>query len=154
MREGGILLGAGEKTSQHSIVWMLVFLSWLTATVSTLGALFLGEVMGYTPCVLCWYQRIFMFPLVFILAAGLFPLDPRVVRYALPVTLVGLGIAVYHLLLIEGIVSESITPCTQGVPCSEVQVVWFGFVTIPLLSVAAFSVIAVLLIATYFKSSR
>lgn len=44
-------------------------------TVSTLGALFLSEVMGVAPCVLCWYQRIFMFPLVFVLATGLFPLD-------------------------------------------------------------------------------
>jgi disulfide bond formation protein DsbB len=154
MREGGILPRAGETASQHSTVWTLVFLSWLVATISTLGALFLGEVMGYTPCVLCWYQRIFMFPLVLILAAGLFPPDPRVVRYALPTTLVGLGIAVYHMLLIEGLISESVSPCTQGVPCTEVQVMWFGFVTIPLLSVAAFAVIAALLIAAYFKSSR
>jgi disulfide bond formation protein DsbB len=145
---------ATDVRRDHSKVWALVFLSWLTATISTLGALFLGEVMGYTPCALCWYQRIFMFPLVFVLGAGLFPLDPRVVRYALPVTLMGLAIAVCHMLLIEGVISESISPCTQGVPCSEVQVTWFGFVTIPLLSVAAFFVIAALLIATYFKSSK
>jgi disulfide bond formation protein DsbB len=68
-----------------------LFLAWLMASVSTLGALFLGEVMGYTPCVLCWYQRIAMFPLVLILAAGLFPLDRRVVRYALPLALDRLG---------------------------------------------------------------
>ena len=133
---------------------MLVFLSWLIATISTLGALFLGEVMGYTPCVLCWYQRIFMFPLVLILAAGLFPLDRRVVRYALPLTLAGLGIAVFHLLVQHGLISESVTPCTQGVPCSQVAVQWFGFVTIPLLAVAAFLGITVLLIATHFKASR
>jgi hypothetical protein len=30
----------------------------------------LGEVMGVLPCVLCWYQRIAMFPLVIILAVG------------------------------------------------------------------------------------
>jgi disulfide bond formation protein DsbB len=154
MRASVIFPPAGETASQHSTVWMLVFLSWLVATISTLGALFLGEVMGYTPCVLCWYQRIFMFPLVLILVAGLFPLDPRVVRYALPITLAGLGLAVYHMLLIEGLISESVSPCTQGVPCTEVQVTWFGFVTIPLLSMAAFSVIAALLIAAYFKSSR
>jgi disulfide bond formation protein DsbB len=142
------------RSGHDSTVWMLVFLSWLMATISTLGALFLGEVMGYTPCVLCWYQRIFMFPLVFILAAGLFPLDPNVVRYALPLTLAGLGTAVFHLLVQHGIVSESITPCTQGIPCSQVAVEWFGFVTIPLLAVAAFLSIAILLITTYFKTSR
>ena len=143
-----------QSLSSDTTTWLLVFCSWLIATISTLGALFLGEVMGYTPCQLCWYQRIFMFPLVLVLAAGLFPPDARVVRYALPIALLGLGIAVYHMLLIQGVIPESVTPCTQGVPCSEVQVVWFGFVTIPLLAVAAFLAIVVLLIATYFKASR
>lgn len=134
--------------------WPLVFACWLVATISTLGAIFLGEVMGLAPCILCWYQRICMFPLVLILAAGLFPLDVRVVRYAFPLALVGLGIAVFHLLVSEGIVSEAITPCTQGVPCSQQLIEWFGFLTIPMLSVAAFTVINAMLIALYFKASK
>ena len=40
--------------------WTLLLLAWLVATTATLGALFIGEVMGMTPCVLCWYQRIFL----------------------------------------------------------------------------------------------
>ena len=64
--------------------WFPLFTAWAIAAISTLGALFLGEVMGLAPCVLCWYQRIFMFPLVLVLGAGLFPADPRAVRYALP----------------------------------------------------------------------
>lgn len=134
--------------------WTLVFACWLIAAISTMGALFLGEVMGLPPCVLCWYQRICIFPLVFILAAGLFPFDPKVVRYALPLAVVGWLVAVFHLLLTAGYISESITPCTQGVPCSQVQIEWFGFVTIPLLSVVAFSIINALLIATHFKASK
>jgi len=74
------------------IGWTLIFAAWLVATVSTLGALFLGEVMGYAPCILCWYQRIAMFPLVLVLAVGLFPFDPRVARYGLPLALAGLGV--------------------------------------------------------------
>ena len=137
--------------------WLLLFFAWLIAAISTLGALFLGEVMGYTPCVLCWYQRIAMFPLVLVLAAGLFPFDPRVIRYALPLTLAGWGLAVFHLALVAGWIPDSIKPCQQGVPCSDVQVVWFGFVTIPLLSVLAFSAVAGLLLAigaSRFSSSR
>lgn len=134
--------------------WSLVFVGWLVAAASTLGALFLGEVMGLTPCVLCWYQRISMFPLVFILAAGLFPLDAKVVRYALPLAVAGWLIAAYHLLLTAGFIPESATPCTQGVPCSLVQAEWFGFVTIPLLSFAAFSVINAVLVATHFKAKE
>ena len=132
--------------------WSLVFSGWLIAAVSALGALFLGEVMGLTPCVLCWYQRIFMFPLVFVLAAGLFPFDPKVVRFALPLAIAGWLVAVYHLLLVAGIIPESATPCTKGVPCSDVQIVWLGFVTIPLLSAAAFTVINAVLLATYFAT--
>lgn len=136
------------------IGWTLVFSAWLIATISTLGALFLGEVMGYPPCVLCWYQRIAMFPLILVLAAGLFPFDQRVVRYALPLTLAGLGLALFHLALTAGWIPESIRPCQQGVPCSDIQVVWFGFVTIPLLSVLSFSFIAGLLLTTHLKGSK
>ena len=134
--------------------WALIFGAWLVATVSALGALFLGEVMDYTPCVLCWYQRIAMFPLVLVLAAGLLPFDPRVVRYALPLALAGLGLALFHLALIAGWIPESIKPCQPGVPCSDLQVVWFGLVSIPLLSAVSFALIAGLLLATRYKGSR
>ena len=50
--------------------WTLLLLAWLVALSATLGSLFLGEVMGMEPCVLCWYQRIAMYPLVLILAVG------------------------------------------------------------------------------------
>ncbi|MFZ4538782.1 disulfide bond formation protein B [Propionivibrio sp.] len=134
--------------------WTLTFGAWLIASVSTLGSLFFGEVMSYTPCVLCWYQRIAMFPLVFVLVAGLFPFDQRVVRYALPLAAAGWGLALFHLALIAGWVPQAIKPCQQGVPCSDVQAVWFGFVTIPFLSVVSFSLIAVLLLVTHLKGSK
>lgn len=134
--------------------WLLVFIAWMVASVSTLGALFLGEVMGYTPCVLCWYQRIGMFPLVLILAAGLFPFDRKVVRYALPLALAGWLLAVFHWAVASGLVPESATPCSQGVPCSVEQISWFGFLTLPLLSVLAFSAIIALLLMTHFKASK
>lgn len=134
--------------------WLLVFIAWMVASVSTLGALFLGEVMGYTPCVLCWYQRIGMFPLVLILAAGLFPFDRGVVRYALPLALAGWLLAVFHWAVASGLVPERATPCSQGVPCSVEQISWFGFLTLPMLSVLAFSAIIALLLMTHFKASK
>lgn len=134
--------------------WTLVFIAWLVASISTLGAIFLGEVMGYAPCVLCWYQRIAMFPLVFVLAAGLFPFDPRVIRYGLPLALAGLAIATFHLALIAGWIPDSIKPCQQGVPCSNVQVTWFGFVTTPLLSLLSFLAVTGLLVTAHFKGLK
>lgn len=141
-------------TSDNEAQWKLVFLAWLMATLATLGALFMSEIMGYAPCVLCWYQRIFMFPLVVILALGLFPFDPKVVRYALPLAVVGLLVAGFHLLLAAGYIPETLTPCRQGIPCSTGQIEWFGFVTIPLLSLLAFLTINALLIASHLRASK
>jgi len=134
--------------------WTLIFGAWLIAAMATLGALFMSEIMGFAPCVLCWYQRIFMFPLVFILAAGLFPFDPKVLRYGLPLAVVGLLVAGFHLLLVAGYIPENLTPCRQGIPCSTVQVEWLGFVTIPLLSFFAFLVVNALLITAYLKTPK
>ena len=138
----------------NTTAWTLIFGAWLVASVATLGALFFGEVMQLPPCVLCWYQRIFMFPLVLILPIGLFPFDRNVVRYALPLAVIGCLFAVFHLLLIARVIPESIKPCTQGVPCSQTVIEWFGFVTIPLLSMLAFLTILALLIAARFRSSK
>ncbi len=134
--------------------WTLLFLAWLVAALSTLGALFIGEVMGHAPCILCWYQRICMFPLVLILAAGLFPLDRRVVRYALPLAAVGLLIALFHWGVTAGLIPERATPCTVGVPCSVDVIKLFGFVTLPLLSVLSFSTIVGLLVLTHFNKGH
>ena len=127
--------------------WLLVFAAWLVAAASTLTALFFSEVMELPPCLLCWYQRICMFPLVLLLPLGLFPFDPKVVRYALPLAAVGWIIALVHVLLVAGVIPQSAAPCRQGVPCSDVQIEWLGFVNIPLLSLIAFSTILALLAA-------
>jgi disulfide bond formation protein DsbB len=95
-----------------------------------------------------------MFPLVFILAAGLLPYDRRIVRYALPLALAGWLIALFHLLLSAGFIPESARPCTQGVPCTDEQIEWFGFVTVPLLSLLAFSTVNALLILTHLKDTK
>lgn len=134
--------------------WMLVFAAWLLAAASTLGALFFGEVMKVPTCVLCWYQRIFMFPLAIILPVGLFPFDGRILRYALPLAIPGWGFALFHVLLVAGYIPENVQPCTQGVPCSETYFELFGFVTIPLLALVAFSIIIALLVAAHFQAGK
>jgi disulfide bond formation protein DsbB len=126
--------------------WNLLFLAWGISLVATLGSLFFSEVMLYPPCLLCWYQRICMYPLVFILLAGLFPLDKRVVRYSLPLIIVGLGIALYHNLLYYKFLPESAAPCAQGISCTSVQWLWAGFVTIPFLSFLSFLIILILML--------
>ena len=125
--------------------WTLLFLAWVVAASATLGSLFFSEVMKVPVCVLCWYQRIAMYPLVLILAVGLFPYEPKVVRYAGPLEGVGWLIAMFHVLLVAGIVPERVQPCVQGIPCSETHISLLGFLSIPVMSLLTFSLIGVLL---------
>lgn len=134
--------------------WILLFLCWLLVSVSTTGSLFFSYVLEFEPCVLCWYQRIFLFPLVLILAAGLFPaFDRSVIRYALPLAIAGGLTAFYHTLLYAGIIPKSIQPCSQGVSCTEKYIELFGFVSIPMLSFIAFLTVFTLLIILKRRSS-
>ncbi len=135
------------------IGWMLLFAAWIVATGAMLGSLFFSEVVGVPVCVLCWYQRIAMYPLVLILAIGLFPYDPGVLRYAGALTGAGWLIALFHVLLVAGIIPENVQPCVQGIPCSETYISLFGFLNIPVLSLLTFTLIGVLLFYTHWMKS-
>ena len=134
------------STSIDQFDWQLIFFCWLLATSATLGSLFFSEVMEIQPCVLCWYQRIFMYPLVAIFLAGMFPLDRNVVRYALPIAVIGWGFSVYHYLLYSGFIPEKMQPCSEGVSCKEVSLELLGFITIPMLSILSYTAIIALLL--------
>ena len=125
--------------------WMLLFGAWLITAAASAGSLFFSEVMEFAPCSLCWYQRIFMYPLVLVLGIGLFPVDRSSVRYGLPLAVGGWLVAAYHTLLYEGVVPETMSPCRQGVSCKEEYIEVLGFLSIPALSLVAFTVVLALL---------
>lgn len=135
--------------------WTLLFLCWLLVSVSTTISIFFSSVLEYVPCVLCWYQRICLFPMILIFAAGLFPVfDKSVIKFALPLAIAGALTAFYHTLLYGGIIPESIQPCSKGVSCTEKYFELFGFVSIPMLSFFAFSTIIVLLLVLKRRTSK
>ncbi len=125
--------------------WTLLFAAWIVAAGATLGSLFFSEVMRVPVCVLCWYQRIAMYPLALILGIGLFPHDPKVVRYAGALAGVGWLTAMFHVLLVAGIIPERVQPCVQGIPCSETYISLLGFLSIPVMSLVTFTLIGVML---------
>lgn len=141
-----------DQTSNAN--WNILFVCWLIAATSTTGSVFFSYVMDFAPCVLCWYQRICLFPLVILLAVGLFSFDKSVVKYTLPLAIAGWLTAFYHTLLYAGIIPESIQPCTQGISCTEEYINLFGFITIPMLSLLSFSMIIALLIILKRRMSR
>ena len=119
----------------------ILYLAWVQSIIAMFGSLYFSEVMKLPPCVLCWYQRILMYPLVAIIAVGILEKNKRIYRYVLPLSITGFLIAGYHNLLYYGIIPESIQPCRLGISCTTRQIEWFGFITIPLMSLTAFVII-------------
>lgn len=131
----------------------LLQLAFLISLIATAGSLFFSEVMKLPPCVLCWYQRICMYPLVLIFILPLLKNTKDSALYGLALSMAGLGISVYHNLLYYKIISDSIAPCSEGVSCTSKQIEWWGFVTIPFLSFMAFLLISIICILI-LKSER
>ncbi|WP_293779509.1 disulfide bond formation protein B [Sphingosinicella sp.] len=134
-----------EARAGDRAAWSALFVAWLVALAASLGAIFIGEVMGQAPCVLCWFQRAFMFPLAIMLAIAAFRSDRHVVPYGLALAAGGGLVALYHLLLFVGFISAPIVPCDGGPSCSGEAMSVAG-VPFPLLSLAAFSAIFGLLL--------
>jgi disulfide bond formation protein DsbB len=125
--------------------WCL-FLAWLIAVASSMAALFIGEIMGQAPCNLCWFQRVFMFPLAILLGIAAFRLDVVIRIYALPLVVLGASVAAFHTLIYFGLIDEGITPCTRDGPsCSGAEITILGGVPLPLVSLLAFTAIGGLL---------
>lgn len=125
---------------------VLLMAAFLVALAATLGALFIGEVLGQMPCTLCWYQRIAMFPLVAILGVSLWRGDGMARPYALPLALAGLALAAWNSGLYIGLLPQDIAPCTNDGPsCSGPGQIILGL-PIPYLSLIAFAAILACLI--------
>lgn len=125
---------------RHVIGW-----AWAIAFGAMAGSLYFSDVVGFVPCLFCWYQRIAMYPLVVVLGVGLLRADAGAWRFSLPLSLIGLGMAAYHVALQFQPTLELI-PCDSGVPCSGRYVAAFGFVSIPVMAGGAFMMISALLL--------
>ena len=119
---------------------------------ATIGSLLFSDIIKLPPCVLCWYQRICMYPLVIISLIGLWKKDKNLPLFILPLSIFGLAISIYHNLLYYKLIPESIAPCTMGISCTTKQIELLGFITIPLMSLITFSLITVITLL-YIKFS-
>ncbi len=130
-----------------------VYLALLQSLVATLGSLYFSEIKHYTPCTLCWYQRILMYPLVLIISVGIIRKDRNLFAYVLPMSILGGFIALYQVLLQNGVLPHSVAPCTLAASCETKYTGYFGFITIPLMSLTAFIVISLCMLV-YRKSAK
>ncbi|HEX6947487.1 MAG TPA: disulfide bond formation protein B [Acidimicrobiia bacterium] len=145
-------LAKGREAAGRLLGNGALWLAWAVAAVCTTGSLVYSEVVGFVPCLLCWVQRGFMYPLSLILLGGAIWKKPAVKYVALPMSLLGLATSVYHYVIqifphLEGI------SCNPTNPCSARYVEVFGFVSIPFMAGAGFTLISVLLLF-YVKAKK
>lgn len=122
----------------------------LAACLATGGSLFFSEVLSYTPCVLCWYQRILMYPLAVILTIGMLRRNNELHHYTLPFSVVGIFVALYHYLLIKTDWFPP-PPCLKSVPCTVDYFNILGFINIPFMALSAFIIITVMMVVAQYE---
>jgi disulfide bond formation protein DsbB len=120
-------------------------LALLVASTSTFGSLYLSNVMEWTPCRLCWFQRIFMYPLVFILAVSLFFNRERVEEYVLPLSMTGMAFAIYHYAVQRVSQFQSAGCSITSVSCETQHTFYFGYINIPMMALTGFAAITLLM---------
>ena len=148
-RKGSLVRFAGTNA---------VTLGFLATLAAVSGSLFYSSVIGFEPCILCWWQRIFMYPQVILFATALWykrrdrQLADSPLKYSLPLSIIGAGIAIYHIILpaLEKYGVACVT--TSGVSCTKLYVFAFGYITIPVMSLTIFAILILLAIANNFKS--
>ncbi|MEH7454597.1 MULTISPECIES: disulfide oxidoreductase [Bacillaceae] len=131
----------------------ILFFTWIVSIIATLGSLSFSVINHWTPCSLCWYQRIFMYPIVFIIGIAFYKNKIKDVIYVLPLSLIGMCISIYHILIQKvPALKETATQCGP-VPCTGDYLNWFGFITIPMLAFVAFLLINICCITLLRKSN-
>ena len=126
--------------------------AWIVAVLATFGSLFLQFYEGLQPCEFCWFQRICMYPLSLLLGIAALRGDVQVAkRYFIGLSIVGVGLAIYHYQL--ELFPNQPTACSFSGPACNIAVInVFGFISVPFLSMAAFALITTLLLMARDRS--
>jgi disulfide bond formation protein DsbB len=112
---------------------------------SVIGSLFYSEVLHMAPCSLCWYGRITMYPIALISAIALYNNKKDAQDYILPLSLLGFIISAYHLAVQAKWVGSYLCSTETTTSCSDVQLMYYGFLTIPMMGIIVYTTIIALL---------
>jgi disulfide bond formation protein DsbB len=151
------LVGVGGPLAWiRSVLWGYeLWAAFVVAAIATAGSLFFSEVADFFPCELCWFQRIFMYPLAILTLLAALASDDRVARYLLPLPVLGAGVSIYHVLVENGVVEET-QSCQASAPggCAVKWVDEFGYMTIPTLALTGFALVFVFLLFAVVDSQE
>lgn len=128
-----------------------LIIGFLISFFASVFSLIYSEIIGFPPCELCWYQRVFMFPQVFLFGIALLEKNYNIIKYAISLLSVGFVISIYQN-IVYYFGDSSNVPCdVTGVSCYKHLISEFGgYISIPMLSLTTFFILIVLLLVAYF----
>jgi disulfide bond formation protein DsbB len=128
-------------------------LGFIFSLFASLTSLIYSEIINFVPCHLCWYQRIFLFPLVFIFGSAIWHKDRKIVKYVLPILSIGFLISIYQNFFYYFGENSSLPCDASGVSCYQRLVSEFGgYISIPMLALTIFfALLAIVLVAHFYK---
>ncbi|MGA9227926.1 MAG: disulfide oxidoreductase [Mesobacillus sp.] len=143
-------MGQVKKDSRETFL----FAAWATSILAIFGSLYFSEIRQYEPCLLCWYQRILMYPFALILGIAVVKKDYRISLYTMAMSAVGALISIYHYSLQKvPFMADNAVTCGR-VPCTGQYINWLGFITIPFLALSAFIIIFTLSLIIWKKTKE
>lgn len=119
--------------------------SFVVALVAMSGSLYYSQIAKFIPCELCWFQRIYIYPQVFLLGVALIKKSAAIIDYSLTLIGVGIIISLYHNYIYYNAATNSV--CSIVAPCTQQYVTGFNFITIPLMSLTALVLMGLLLLS-------
>jgi len=119
-------------------------ISLTVVSAATMGSLYFSEVLGWDPCPLCWYQRIFMYPMLVLFGVAIILQKDSVEDYTLPISIVGMGIAGFHYMVQMVDEVQSAGCSVADIACETTHAVHFDYITTPLMAFTAFTVVAII----------
>ncbi len=129
----------------------ILLLGFLVSVGALLGSLFYSNIIGFVPCELCWIQRLFIYPQVILFGVGMYHAKKGmstagILLSSFIMSIIGAAVAAFHSygqLYNPGILAA----CeVNGVSCSKLYFVSYGYVTIPTMSLTVFLLLIILLL--------
>lgn len=121
-----------------------ISLAFFVSLAAVSGSLYYSQIVGLTPCELCWFQRIFMYPQPILLGLAWLKKDKGIINYSLALVSVGALISLYHNYIYY--TAPPVTFCSIITPCTQPYVIGFNYLSLPLMALTAFVMIGLLLL--------
>ncbi len=149
-----IILHAGSRYKfyhfVHTYVLELLFLLILSAVI---GSLVYSNIVGFPPCDLCWWQRVFMYPQLIVVFMAMRRKDKTIIDYLVPLSVAGAIVALYHSFIQWGYSFGATGGCEAiGGECAKVYFKVYSYITIPFMSFTVFVFIIALKMIYYHKN--